>query len=328
MAVPYAISGVTGDGTELNPYQVTNMTQLFECCAVTDAYILLVNDIRCSRDSIYRNIVNKTLVINCAKLYSTGTRKVIYGWSCEPELITDDSIKTMCCIRNTAQNTIINNISFTGCIIKSPNTVGIGTAYESLFVFSQTCNIENCNFSFFIDYTYDSSVTTDNAISYIYGGNFKESYIYITASLPQKGIGGYGDLGFKPTSADRCFVYCDGLYFATSQNGYSIFENFSNSTIICENIYFRIYGSYNGNEMNLFTYNSSRCVWSFDGDAYGSMYDKIHHYSNDPQALYINITTHFSDPNVWNYSRLGTCVVESKDLLKNPDVLKSCGIIV
>ena len=329
MSVPYIIDGVVGDGAEQNPYQVTTMDQLFSCCAVVDAYVCLMNDIHCELDQKYKDFVTNTLVIDCAKLYSDGTRKIIYNWNCQPKLINssipDVTLSTRCCIRNESAGTVIDNISFEGCVFRQTLYNQDTLSWSCLFYFSDTTKITNSNFSFFMDFS--KSITNYNTAGeirhYIQGGRFYKSSIHFNSNqiqfLFKSGYYPYMAI-FSPTRFDCGELFATNLYFNQSGSiavsDYPYIKNVTRSLVVIENGYF------DNDHGNVYTYvltNSCRYnIIYFTG--------KLHR----SPGTYYPFTADCEYPNLI-YSDLlsskdGAVVVRDPSLLSNIDYIHSLGI--
>lgn len=327
MSVPYIIDGVVGDGTEQNPYQVTTMDQLFSCCAVVDAYVCLMNDIHCELDQKYKVFVTDTLVIDCAKLYSEGTRKIIYNWNCQPKLINssnpDVTLSTRCCIRNESAGTVIDNISFEGCVFRQTLYNQSTLSWSCLLYFSDTTEITNSNFSFFMDFS--KSITQDNTKGeirhYIQGGRFYKSSIHFNGNqiqfLTELRYYPYMSL-FSPTIFDCGELFATNLYFdqSPSTSLYPYIDNVLRSLVVIENGYF-----YNnqGNDDTYVLKNSCRYnIIYFTGRLYrqpGEWY-KFTTDCKYPNLIYSDLLS----------SKDGAFVVSDPSLLSDIDYIHSVGI--
>ena len=323
MSVPYAISGVTGDGTENSPYQVTTMDQMFECCAVEDAYVCLMNDINCHFDPIYKDLVARSLVINCAKFYSSGTRKAIIGWNCDNTY--NSTLQLLSCICNTVAGTIIDNISFEGCITKLGviSTKIIST--EAYFVFSSTCEISNCNFSFFVDFSRDN-IYDSVRMEYLYGGIFKNCSLNFSCNV-YRVYSTIAYCGFMPTRMDDCMLYMDRLFFSINNTGEALFNKLYHCTVYVTNGLYRISGSYNNNSMLLYSSDCENNVFYFDGVviSYSGQNDNISYTSIYPNVVCNKITGSVS---IRRSDQGNSVYTSNPDNLSNPDFLRSCGIVI
>ena len=215
MAVGDTIVGITGTGTEVDPYLVTKTSEFLTCIQVPDAYVKLINDIYCMYDGDYKNGITYTPVISCRKLYSdfgntiyglkvTSTSFLIFD-STQGYGVTVENVNFLSCVitktairyatigTNAITDTDVPNASLSNCKFSlvqkcgsARNTTFIGnwngeSSYSS-YMSKAYITIENCSFycQFVGDNSsYDSSYQSTTYPPVVSATNINACYFYL-----------------------------------------------------------------------------------------------------------------------------------------------------
>ena len=233
MAVPNSITGITGDGTQSNPYLVSTIDEILQCIAVSDAYVELTDDIYCRDYPAYRDIVNVSFNILCKKFYAQ-TQKTIYGLQTYG---TDPNSSTGTFMTASA-NSEIENICFIDTVLYRQTTDG-GDSWD--FNFRDTSKMTNCVFSILQLPKYNA-----RSCGVIWGGILDHCSIKFeyasTYSFTYDGSYGHVYNAFRPASADKCYIYIGNMPINWVVD-YSFFKRVTNSSIYVNNM--RITDIYN-----------------------------------------------------------------------------------
>lgn len=244
MAVGDTIVGIQGTGTELDPYQVTNLTEVLEAIAVENAYVKLMNDIELIYSTEYRNGIQQSLVFNCAKFYSDSSYS-IYGLKIY--------ISSVNFIYGTSI-TLIENVNFLSCYFFS--STNSDPSVQSFIISTTTAddylNFNNCKLSII------TSIYRLNGANCMICGpriSFTSCSIYLKFRLRNTS----GNLGatsrfFWLGTTTRCYIRLDGIRLNHNlYSGCGLFYNVNNSTLILPNYY---YSSADGGASHQITSNS------------------------------------------------------------------------
>lgn len=230
MAVGDTIVGIQGTGTELDPYQVTDLTEVLEAIAVENAYVKLMNDIELIYSPEYRNGIQQSLVFNCAKFYSDSSYS-IYGlkiYISGVDFIQGTSI------------TLVENVNFLSCYFYSSAN---NDPSERSFMISSTAtddhlNFNNCKLSII---TSIYRLNVDKCIICAPRVSFTDCSIYLKFRLRYtSGNLSSSTIALWLGETTRCYIRLDGikLNHNLSSGGPTIFYNTNNSTLILPNYYY------------------------------------------------------------------------------------------
>ena len=233
MAVPNSIAGITGDGTQSNPYLVSTIDEILQCIAVSDAYVELTDDIYCRDYPAYRDIVNVSFNILCKKFYAQ-TQKTIYGL----QTYGTDPNSSTGAFMTAAANSEIENICFIDTVLYR-QTIDGGDSWD--FNFRDTSKMTNCVFSILQLPKYNA-----RSCGVIWGGILDHCSIKFeyasTYSFTYDGSYAHVYNAFRPASADKCYIYIGNMPINWVVD-YSFFKRVTNSSIYVDNM--RITDIYN-----------------------------------------------------------------------------------
>jgi len=133
----------TGTGTEQDPYLVSNLTDLLECIAITNAYVKVVSDINAADDETYTGEI-PAITFSCTKLYAD-----------ELKIIDGVTVNASIFIYGGSTGHTMQKIFFKNCEHK----ISIGTSAGSFINGgSRTSNfiVDECKFS--VRAVYDTTI--------------------------------------------------------------------------------------------------------------------------------------------------------------------------
>ena len=262
MSVPYSIDGISGTGTQSDPYLVSDLDSVLQCIAVSDAYVELVDDIYCGDDPTYRSIVSVSFNIQCKKFYAQ-TKKNIYG------LQTYGNSSTSGTFMTAVANSSIENIGFIDTVLYR----GISGSDIYDFQLDDTTAITNCTFAIFcVPKNNNKScglfvggVFTRCAIKYQFPLNPKW-YNNNTSGLSVSTVGN----SFKVASASYCYISILNLVI-NWKNDYTFFKRVDHSSIYMDNLRFEV-------DSGSWYAGSVYCTDSSDG--WNLVYCNVGHYNH------------------------------------------------
>ena len=339
MAVGDTIVGISGTGTEQDPYLVTTIDNVYECVAISGAYVKLVNDIWLKDNLAWRNGTNQSLEFKCAKFYSDNSYS-IFGLKILNDVFFEFS-------DDNSNDCVVENINFLSCVCYKSTEAGV-TIRPTFEVYrynsSKSITYRNCKFSMvqkgntnshykFIDGYYGGSYYTPNMTFedcslYCKFATFGSNYVNFNSF-------GTNDVDFMNSQGFyRCYFYLDSLRInsrSDNKNNFKIYltPQFHDSTIVYDrlNILVRGSGSYsNSVEVRPCSGSTTNSIVSCNGvynstNTYGSVvlwysgssFNIIHNGVTSTSSLITNIDSAF--------------VQATEQQLKDEDFLISVGIV-
>lgn len=199
----------TGTGTEQDPYLVSNLTDLLECIAITNAYVKVIADINAADDENYTGEIS-AITFSCAKLYAD-----------ELKIIDGVTVNASIFIYGSSTGHTMQKIFFKNCEHK----ISIGTSAGSFInggIRTSNFIVDECKFSVRAVY--------DTTIPYY----FNTQYVAISNSAIDftSGIGGINTSG---SPFIQCSLSYSNLVIRNAVGLQRIATTVTRSAVILEN---------------------------------------------------------------------------------------------